>query len=818
MKLLIRCLILSLSLLYLCPSIQAQFIDVDVTHPYFHAIDRLEGSNVIQGHKQGDIKYFRPLQEINRVEALKILLLGSETSTKTTTDSSYPDVPKNAWFNSYVHAATDKKIVSGFPDGTFHPEALVTYAEFLKMLTLSFDIRINATNSSEKWYAPFINRARSLNIIGSDVSPSQPVTRGAAAEIIFRTQTVKENGYRSYIYSGDGLASYYNEGFAGRLTASGEIYDPFDLTAAHRTLPFDTLLKVSNDIGQSVIVRINDRGPYHKDRFLDLSQRAFESLAPISKGVLKVDFEVITKDGIATQPRVPETIREDLSHETKLPDVPEIIQNDIKEDRLKYDGDPSSSQLIISKDPVGKRSKTMFDETVTYLPRDFYKNITLRQTIPNIMLVGTVFEFSGTLTNRDRPKNATVFSHSKDGDRGEQIKFHGNVSGQNFNIPVTFFEPGEYLLGIVFDDETTSQVAEISVRPRTLHRTFPLTDEILNNQVQFDIIPTEQRAYVSWAHMPDRLAKLSFSQGTDIQKELIFEDGISEFGIPYTFFQDFSPRKNLAIDFYVANSEDQSLYNQTSKWKKAFYTNYKLVPGFEDLDPKKEKVIVTDFPRFRRNTEHFNVSGTIIDVEHTVLRDKAYITKPNGFVKEIPLISESKDKFSIRITPEEDGQHVFEVMDKSGEVLYNRAFYVSSNYILPVMPPNQIHVNNDSPASVRYWVNTLRSEHRRKALNRSIELDAFAQAYAERMAREDFVGHTDPQGNSFQDRIESSGIAGSEFGENVSFGTTLQLALDGLGSSGSHRKNALELKWTKLGAGAFQNVKGEWFVTQIFGR
>ena len=88
------------------------------------------------------------------------------------------------------------------------------------------------------------------------------------------------------------LASWYGERFRGRPTANGEPYDPDGLTAAHRTLPFNTLLRVTSpDTGVSVVVRINDRGPFIHGRSLDLSQQAAEILGLRTKGVGRVIVE-----------------------------------------------------------------------------------------------------------------------------------------------------------------------------------------------------------------------------------------------------------------------------------------------------------------------------------------------------------------------------------------------------------------------------------------------------------------------------------------------------------------------------------------------
>ena len=98
-----------------------------------------------------------------------------------------------------------------------------------------------------------------------------------------------------FIDKGSMKASWYGPRFHGRLTANGEIYDQMALTAAHKSLRFGTLLKITNTRnGKSVVVRINDRGPYIAGRQLDLSKGAAIELGLLEKGVSKVKVEEIT--------------------------------------------------------------------------------------------------------------------------------------------------------------------------------------------------------------------------------------------------------------------------------------------------------------------------------------------------------------------------------------------------------------------------------------------------------------------------------------------------------------------------------------------
>jgi rare lipoprotein A (peptidoglycan hydrolase) len=91
-----------------------------------------------------------------------------------------------------------------------------------------------------------------------------------------------------------GKASFYGSEFNGRKTANGEIYDETAMTAAHRTLPFGTVLRVTNlRNGLSVIVRINDRGPFHPDRVIDLSKNAAEEIDLIKYGITDIEAEIL---------------------------------------------------------------------------------------------------------------------------------------------------------------------------------------------------------------------------------------------------------------------------------------------------------------------------------------------------------------------------------------------------------------------------------------------------------------------------------------------------------------------------------------------
>lgn len=102
--------------------------------------------------------------------------------------------------------------------------------------------------------------------------------------------------FADYIYKSEAVASYYADKFHGRTTSNGEIFNMYALTAAHKTLPFNTKVVVTNlSNGKNVTVRINDRGPFIQGREIDLSKAAAEKLDMIKSGTAKVKLTIISE-------------------------------------------------------------------------------------------------------------------------------------------------------------------------------------------------------------------------------------------------------------------------------------------------------------------------------------------------------------------------------------------------------------------------------------------------------------------------------------------------------------------------------------------
>lgn len=142
-----------------------------------------------------------------------------------------------------------------------------------------------------------------------DSSPDRLPNAAELNDAIPRAELKSRGGNRHYQVHGrhykvlhsaegfteEGIASWYGKKFHGHLTSNGEIYDMYAMTAAHKNLPLPTYVQVTNlENKKSVIVRVNDRGPFHQNRIIDLSYSAAYKLDMLKKGTAKVSIQTVT--------------------------------------------------------------------------------------------------------------------------------------------------------------------------------------------------------------------------------------------------------------------------------------------------------------------------------------------------------------------------------------------------------------------------------------------------------------------------------------------------------------------------------------------
>jgi rare lipoprotein A len=152
-----------------------------------------------------------------------------------------------------------------------------------------------------------------------DSAPSNPPDVSGVLNAVPKNEKIRSDKLKSYVvlgkryypmstnegYSEKGIASWYGKKFHGRKTATGEIYNMYQMTAAHKTLPLPSYAEVTNlNNGLKIIVRVNDRGPFHQGRIIDLSYAGATKLDIIGNGTAEVEVKAINTEGyeISNQP------------------------------------------------------------------------------------------------------------------------------------------------------------------------------------------------------------------------------------------------------------------------------------------------------------------------------------------------------------------------------------------------------------------------------------------------------------------------------------------------------------------------------------
>ena len=195
---------LLLSLTVLAATASADFSDVSTAHTHYAAISSLVEQGILQGYEDGT---FLPGNEVNRAEALKIILLGMgiEIEEESIAGALFSDISEDDWFFGYVGTAVGLGIVKGYDDGTFRPGETVNRAEALKMLTLAAKAEPGAPSeapfmdvAANEWFAPYANFAKTWNVEPPQTDglwhPADDISRANISEMIYRMQIVDSSG------------------------------------------------------------------------------------------------------------------------------------------------------------------------------------------------------------------------------------------------------------------------------------------------------------------------------------------------------------------------------------------------------------------------------------------------------------------------------------------------------------------------------------------------------------------------------------------------------------------------------------------------
>ena len=198
----------------------------------------------------------------------------------------------------------------------------------------------------------------------------------------------------NYEYDEVGYASWYGPGFHGKKTANGEIFNQNKISAAHRTLPLPSIVKITNLENGKILpfVRVNDRGPFARNRIIDLSKEAAKELGFVNKGVTKVRVEILEDESrkfandliqnknIAKSAKVQNIEKKNITSPVKE------VKNEDKENKIKKVNDETNENFVLKDNKIAiqvgaftdhRNAKSLIDklsEFKAYIKREFIEN------------------------------------------------------------------------------------------------------------------------------------------------------------------------------------------------------------------------------------------------------------------------------------------------------------------------------------------------------------------------------------------------------------------------------------------------------------
>ncbi len=794
MKKIFRFFFTSFLIIIFSPVAQAGFSDVSTSYPYYEAINYLQENEIVQGYDDGT---FQPDKFVNRAEALKIILLGSDILVPEIQEQDiFPDVLYSTWFAKYVAKAKNLGIVSGDGDtGLFRPGDTVNLAEILKILLNTNQIETDYPSSNpyadvpaDAWFAPFFNYAASISLLPQSstepVYPATQVTRGLMAELMYQL-ILKPKGYA------EGEASYYGENFHGKTTASGEVFDASGFTAAHRTFPFGTWVKVKNfENGKVVYVRINDRGPYAGDRIIDLSKAAFEAISPLSRGVIHVAITPL--DG--------------------LPPDDSLIGPD--EEPAPQPPTQEATSDCPEKEDLRFLSKTTFD------------NITLDQELPSHILENEVLTLSGSSASSNESVSAFIVDENEN-----QYSFYTTQSNGDFSVNVFFPEPGIYQLGILPGSSGSSIVENITVLPQNCLSEAQNTSLTALSNVSFDIEGGD--TYIRWDESNDyQLFKIAFTQSDKSKTYYVYDTNVLK---PYyPDFEDFT-KGSIKVTLQGADLTNKSLLEPEEITWNSPYSKYINIDTHHEYIIEEDSISISALPDYLEANILFEIEmDPLVDVQST-----AQIILPNGQVEDVDMesfsyetiinandlevFSESADDLKLFYRPTSNQIHFVEVNDDQGLAVLNIPLYPQNVY--PLLP-NPVELAEEGDVDLDESLNTLRNQmlelvntdradHDLSPLVLDSNLNSLAQFRSDDMVSRSYFSHWDPEGNTANDLRKDFAV--DQFvSENIARDISVELAEYGLMRSASHRANILKPEWKRAGFGITQDGDNGIIFVQIF--
>jgi rare lipoprotein A len=716
------------------------FSDVPPENQIFEAVSVLENRGILNGFPD---RTFRPDQNVSRAEALKIILLSAGvTINGVATKNPFPDVPKDQWFAVVTKKGQELGIVKGNMDGTFTPFRNVSRAEAVAMLFRTNGDTLDIPEKDpfldvpkDAWFAQYFFVAKKTNLLkGEHSDPHHMLTRGELANLTYR---FFKNDWN--VTEMNGKASYYGDVFEGRTTANGEKFSNTSFIAAHRTLPFGTRVRVTHtDSLRSVIVRITDRGPFVNGRVIDLSQSAFEVLAPLSQGVLSVQLEI-----------VPDTL------------------------------------------PLGKEEECETDVIAGSISQDYYDGIFFFEEVPRQFLKNEVYILTGKITADSAFEAVTAFY----GPEEERTLFRGTVSGDIFSIPLFFPEEGDFIFSVFPGNGGEVKTKVISVRAQKCEKDI---EEKTVSPTNMRVKVKNGETLLYWDDTVNNLFRVEFSQEEKVIE--FFVSDAQKFVPPPSAFQDFSEGM-ASVKIWASTTED-TVFNRKTEWKyggeqhiflgerisrqRNRLTDIELTEQFQlgdslsfsgsSEESLSEKAVIID-----PNEDIFEItltlSGKDFSGEFTPKLLGTYIIEINRDDAMALFVGASVPKGVYPLLPD-----YFDLQEKKGGESTKEG------------------EKEKMPETMLKYINDERSIRNVLPLSLDENLQALAQFRADDMCERSYFSHVDPDGKQAKDYRVLYGVQ-TAIAENIAQDVHLESAHKGLMMSPAHRRAIINDQSTRVGIG-----------------
>ncbi|MBI2634639.1 S-layer homology domain-containing protein [Candidatus Peregrinibacteria bacterium] len=660
--------------------------------------------------------------------------------------ADFPDVDQQHKNSAAINYLQSNNIINGYPDGTFKPDNAVNRAEFLKIILEGSDIPALITSPT-----PF-----------PDVN--------------------HDSWYGKYV-----IKAYHSGWIVGYTDGT---FKP------EQTINKVEALKILGKVQKWQLSQTVSETPF-EDTPPDEWYLPYVTYAK-NKGFLEESGIFFNPADLMTRASISEIIyRSLILPDTGVAQEIELIPADDEEES-------ATSEL----GELGESSESFTPENFSWIETDFFENIVLDDSVPNIFYQNEVYVISGAVTSGDYDM-ATVIT---DGTSNSNYRsFSAGTENNRFDIPVYFDRPGNYNLGILRGDSGSARATPISVLPElpSFNNDAPPSAAAATG---LDIRYTDDRTKISFTAQNSTFKKLTFRQDQN-SFSYFSRQNIDTIIIQYGNFKNFT--KN-SVDYFIETASLASIgpLEINSSFTKS--SAKKFIAEEHSFDEITAQITANP-PDTLDSIQKISFSGTV----YTDIFEEAYVIKPDGSVENITLISGSPNgsnldsptilnggNFTYNYTPAVEGRHILEINDKEGKPILNHPVYIGNK--IPLLP-DFFDLNTRTPfegfldtsaarQEMLNFINEARAGHGLQNIVLDEELNTVAQGHSDDMAARNFFGHVNPDGKTPDDRRLEAGITTS-VGENVVKDVTVPFAHYGLMRSASHRENILTPEWTRMGLG-----------------